>query len=169
MEFVITFMIVMIAITILALLFASKKNVFENKNYFMKKQNFTANINHNGYLKNLNRNNQKNKSIFNIIGIGGVIIISLFFLSKLWTHNPIIGKWQSETNISFIGKSINEIEFTEDREYGVGITSKVKYEIEKNRVIVTDELGIGVIYEIIDNNTMRSNAFGMETIYRRIK
>ena len=149
MEFVIKYMLVMIGIIAIIIIYSmARVGEEKNKKYPIKNEN---------------------KPLYKIIGFIGATFLTIIILSKIWTSNPIIGKWQSETNVSFIGKSIKEIEFTEDREYSIGITSKVKYEIEKNRIIVTDELGIGVIYEILDNNTMRSNAFGMETIYRRIK
>ncbi len=67
-----------------------------------------------------------------------------------------------------MGKSVNEMEFTSDSQYALGMKFKVKYEIDGKKIIVTDELGIGTIYEVVDKNTIKSNALGFETILRRI-
>lgn len=83
-------------------------------------------------------------------------------------QNPIIGKWKSETSFEFMGKIVDQVEFTSDREYAMGLSSKVTYQVEEHQIIVTDEWGIGVIYEMIDSQTMRTNIFGIETIYRKI-
>lgn len=83
-------------------------------------------------------------------------------------QNPIIGKWQSETSFEFMGKVVDQVEFSSDREYALGLSSKVTYQVEEHQIIVTDEWGIGVIYEMIDKETMRTNIFGIETIYRKI-
>jgi hypothetical protein len=98
-----------------------------------------------------------------------IVIIGIFIISKLWTSNPIIGKWQSETKMPFMGKSVSEIEFTKDKAYSMGMVSNVDYEIDGDKVIVTDEMKIGIVYEMIDKNTMKSNMLGMQTIYRKIK
>jgi hypothetical protein len=100
--------------------------------------------------------------------ITGSIVLIIYILIKNIDENPIIGKWRSETNYPFMGKSVNEIEFTKDNEYALGMKFKVKYEIDGNRIIVNDEMGIGTIYEVIDKNTIRSNALGFETTLRRI-
>ena len=113
--------------------------------------------------------NYNNKPILTGFGFIGALITVVFVVSKLWVSNPIIGEWQSETVVPFIGKSINTIEFTEDRVYSMGMVSKVNYEIESDKVIVTDGLGIGIVYEMIDKDTMKNNMLGVgETIYRRM-
>jgi len=82
--------------------------------------------------------------------------------------NPIIGKWRSEQSIPFMGKLSMEVEYTADREYIGGMSSKVNYEMNGNKVIVTDDTGIGVTFEMINHDTMKTNLFGITNIYRRI-
>lgn len=100
--------------------------------------------------------------------ITGAIIIIALLIGKGINGNPIIGKWKSETKYPFMGKSVDEIEFTNDSEYAMGMKFKVTYEIEGNKVIVNDESGIGTVYEVIDKNTMTNNALGFKTVLRRI-
>lgn len=100
------------------------------------------------------------------------ITIGIFFFTliifKSCNSNPIIGKWKSETSYPFMGKQIEEIEFTNDSEYVLGMKIKVNYEIEGNKIIVNDESGIGTVYEIIDKNTITSNPLGFKTVLKRI-
>ncbi len=100
--------------------------------------------------------------------ITGAVVLIIFMFFKSFDSNPLIGKWRSETNYPFMGKSVNEIEFTSDSEYALGMRFKVKYEIDGKRIIVTDEFGIGTIYEVVDKNTITSNALGFRTVLRRI-
>lgn len=162
MEFVINYMLIMIGVTILALIYAGLHKTNEKKVAVVV-------INKN-FKINTKDNDDDYKIVFKMIGIIGAVIITIFIISKLSTSNPIIGKWRSEKSIPFMGKMINEIEFTKDRAYSMGIVSNVNYEIDDNKIIVTDGMGIGVVYEMIDENTMKNNMLGMgETIYRRIK
>lgn len=110
---------------------------------------------------------KNNNKMPTIVITGAIVFIVLVFL-KSFNSNPIIGKWRSETNYSFMGKSVNEIEFTNDSEYALGMRFKVNYEIDEKRIIVTDEFGIGTIYEVIDKNTITSNALGFKTVLRKI-
>lgn len=98
----------------------------------------------------------------------GIILFSLITLNSC-EKNPIIGKWKSETKYPFMGKTVDEIEFTNDSEYAIGMKFKVNYEIEGNKIIVNDESGIGTVYEIIDKNTMTTNALGFKTVLKRIE
>lgn len=96
-----------------------------------------------------------------------IFLMSLFFI-KGCNKNPLIGKWKSETVFPWNGKATDIIEFTQDSEYITGMKFKVKYEIEGKRVIVTDESGIGAVYEVIDKDTIQSKAFGFNTTLKRI-
>ncbi len=175
MELAIIFFIVPLGLTIFAIAYSKihKTSNEESKKYSFVKKTFTANVDHDSYLKNFNSKqnyeNENKKTNLKTIGFIGTLIIAVFIISKVWTSNPIIGKWQSERTMSFIGKSISEIEFTSDSQYALGMKFKVKYEIDEKKIIVTDEFGIGTIYEVIDKETMRTNVFGIETIYRKIK
>ncbi len=165
MELVIIYFVIPLGLVIFAIVYSSiHKTAGEGRKNF----NFQKTYN-NQYTMN-NYDHDDKKTILKMIGFIGAVILTIFIISKLWTSNPIIGKWQSETTMPFMGKMINEIEFTKDREYGMGMSSEVKYEIDGNKIIVTDGLGIGLVYEMIDKDTMKNNMLGMgETIYRRIK
>ncbi len=158
MEFVIKYMLMMIGIIAVILLYSMARNEEVKGFNFKKIPN-----------KRYSPKNGNKKPLFKIIGFIGVAFLAILILPKLWTSNPIIGKWQSETTIPFMGKIVNEIEFTENKEYGRGIVSNVDYEIDGNKIIVTDKSGIGIVYEMIDKDTMRNNMLGMQTIYRRIQ
>lgn len=181
MEFVIKFIVVVMIMTVIIGLFVmsikDKHEVeFENRNKKIKKT-FQVKVENDigskrketqiRYIKSDN-DNKNNNMLIQIFGAIGVVAITILILTKLISSNPVIGKWRSETNYSFMGKSVNEVEFTSDSEYALGMRFKVKYEIDGNRVIVTDETGIGTVFEVIDKNTIRSNALGFETILRRI-
>lgn len=84
-------------------------------------------------------------------------------------RNPIIGKWRTETSFPFLGKTVDEVEFNKNSAYMSGMRFDVDYEIEDNKVILKDGTGIGLVYEIIDDKTMRTNTMGFETIYRKIE
>lgn len=66
-----------------------------------------------------------------------------------------------------MGKMISEVEFTNSSVYLEGIKYDADYEIEGNKVILKDDTGIGMINEIIDDHTMRTNMMGIETIYKK--
>lgn len=164
MELVIIYFLIPLGLTIFAIVYSSihKTAGERTKNFnFQKTSNKQYSMN--------NYDNDDKKTILKMIGFIGAVIITVFIISKLWTSNPIIGKWQSETKIPFMGKMINEIEFTKNRAYSMGIMSNVDYEIDGNKIIVTDGLGIGVVYEIIDKDTMKNNMLGMQTVYKRIR
>lgn len=55
MEFILFFIIITIATTILSIVYTSKKDIYKNKNNSIKKQKFKAPINNDGYVKNLQR------------------------------------------------------------------------------------------------------------------
>lgn len=164
MGFVINYFWIMLGVTAVGIVYASIHKIEEQgtKNFNFQKVSNTKNL-----LNNYG--NDDKKTILKMLSFSGAIILTIFIISKMWTSNPIIGKWQSETTMPFMGKMINEIEFTKNREYGMGISSEVKYEIDGNKIIVTDAMGIGVVYEMIDKNTMKNNMLGMgETIYKKI-
>lgn len=165
MEFVINYFWIMLGVTAVGIVYA---NVHKTEEQGTKNFNFQKVSNQQYSIHNYDHNDKK--TILKMISFIGAMILTIFIISKMWTSNPIIGKWQCETTMPFMGKSINEVEFTENREYGMGISSKVKYEIDGNKIIVTDAMGIGVVYEMIDKNTMKNNILGMgETIYRRMR
>jgi hypothetical protein len=95
------------------------------------------------------------------------IIIILFSIYNINESNPLIGKWKPITKTIF---STGNIEFTKDKMYFGGIVTNAKYEIEENKVIIIDDMGIGVIYNIIDKNTISENMLGLgKVIYKRIE
>jgi len=104
-----------------------------------------------------------NKKIFASISILTISIISIILIN--YNSNPLIGEWNTKSNI--LGN--HKIIFKDDSIETMGMISKVKYKIEDDRVIVTDELGIGTIIKIIDENTLESNLAGIKTAYKRIK
>lgn len=93
--------------------------------------------------------------------IASVIIYSMNF------SNPIIGKWRSEKAIPFMGHQT--IEFTSNRMVMMGITSEVDYEVEGNKVIVTDATGTGIIFKVINDNKIKSELMGLGGIYKRVQ
>ncbi|MBE0515519.1 hypothetical protein [Sulfurimonas sp.] len=113
---------------------------------------------------NPNANKKSNNLLlYLIVTIVAIAIIALININI--NSNPLIGEWNSKSNI--LGK--NKIIFKSDSIETMGMISKVKYDIEENRVIVTDEWGIGTIINIIDDNTLESNLAGIKTIYKKVK
>lgn len=95
-----------------------------------------------------------------IVGIAtiGTLISSI-------NTNPLIGEWKA-TKSSILG--MNKLKFTSKRMETMGIVSKVDYEIENNEVIVTDETGTGMIFKIIDKDTVYSEIMGIKTTYKKV-
>ena len=51
-----------------------------------------------------------------------------------------------------------------------GAKTPVSYEVEEKRVIVLDtDIKVGQAYQIIDNNTMSTEAGKNKTVYKRVK
>lgn len=111
---------------------------------------------------NINKNKMKSKiiatSLISIIAIIGFIIYNI-------NSNPLIGKWKSN-NRSLMGTI--KIEFKENKMIFMGIVTKVKYEKDGNEVTVIDDTGTGMIYKIIDSDTIENNLMGLKTIYKRV-
>jgi len=101
--------------------------------------------------------------------IPATLIILIAILSyKIFFTNPILGTWQSEQK-NFMGiKFGNKIEFTKDKMIMMGIISNVKYEIDGDNIYVIDKTGTGMLFKMIDKNTMYSELMGIKTKYKRI-
>lgn len=128
----------------------------------------------NEYKKTLNSNNKVDGSKYNpsssknnkiiipsILAIILVLAIVIFNMSS----NPLVGEWKM-TQKSFMG--MGKLKFTSDKMIMMGIVSRVDYEIDGDEVIVTDETGTGMIYKIIDNDTIYSELAGMKMRYKRV-
>jgi hypothetical protein len=116
----------------------------------------------------LKKNNFESKALAIAITIFVLMTLIAMLVMTYNKRNPIIGKWKSETTMPFMGKMINEVEFTNNSVYMSGMKFNADYEIDEKRIILNDDSGIGLVYEIIDDRTMRTNAMGFETIYRKI-
>lgn len=79
-----------------------------------------------------------------------VLVLISFLLIGCIDNNPLVGKWQATRKVVMI----NHIEFTKDKSIYAGMYENVQYEINDNTVLVTGAMGIGTIYNIIDDNTM---------------
>lgn len=92
------------------------------------------------------------------------ICFILFALYKFsFPTNPLIGEWRpAQKTIINMGK----LEFTKERMIMVGMTDKIQYEVLSNKVIVKDSTGTGLVFNIINNNTIHSAMFGK---YIRVK
>jgi len=115
-------------------------------------------------MKN-NRDRVSNKLLL----IPATLIILISILSyKIFFTNPLIGTWKSEQK-TILGMQLGKIEFTKDKMIMMGILSKVDYEIDGKNIYVTDETGTGMIFKIIDDNTMYSEMMGMKTKYKKVQ
>lgn len=92
-----------------------------------------------------------------------LLFVVLFFTAC--NSNPIIGKWKTTDKYTIM----KDITFENDKYVTMGMHIKCTYDIENNKVIVTDGTGIGSEWKIIDNNTisMRDLLMGREIIYKR--
>jgi len=117
---------------------------------------------------NLNKiNNQKiNNKLLLIPTI--ILIITGILSYQIFFTNPLIGTWQSNQKKLFT-INLGKIKFTKDKMIMMGIISKVKYEIDGKNIYVTDQTGTGMLFKIIDNNTISSELMGMKTIYKKIE
>ena len=113
--------------------------------------------------KNTNEYNHIIKYIILAIVSITTITITIFFNMN---SNPLIGKWKIEKN-TLMG--MEKIEFTKDKMIMMGIVSKVDYEIDKNKIFVTDEMGIGMVFTLINENTLYSEMMGMKRKYKKIQ
>lgn len=97
------------------------------------------------------------------------IIIWIFIallLTGCFDSNPLIGKWQATKKVALIGT----VEFTSDKVMYAGMFEEVKYEVRDNEVLVTDQMGMGSIYKIVDKNTMSIQVpFVGNIIYKRVE
>jgi len=93
------------------------------------------------------------------------VVIALSF-SGCFDSNPLIGKWRATKKVMMI----RNIEFTKDKAIASGMFEEVEYDVQDNQVLVTDQMGIGSIYKIIDNNTISVQVPMMGTlIYKRVE
>ena len=97
-----------------------------------------------------------------------VIVIAFIFIGKYGydlTKNPLIGVWRAETALGIL-----EVEFDAHSMKMFGAKTPVSYEVEEKRVIVLDtDIKVGQAYQIIDNNTMSTEAGKNKTVYKRVK
>ena len=97
--------------------------------------------------------------------IGLIIIVMMFNQNEKISNNPLLGQWRNKSTFGII-----EIEFKKNTVSAFGYTSKVNYEIEKNKITVFDtENKIGTIYTVQDANTMYTDMLGFKTIYKRVE
>ena len=115
-----------------------------------------------GRIESNRKPNNKKTSYITIAILIFMIMIVIFKVKE--NNNPLLGKWRSTGNTIK-----NVIEFKKDEMITYGMASYVNYDVEDDKVIVrTGELGI--VYNIIDKNTISQNMLGITTIYyKRIK
>jgi len=112
------------------------------------------------------KNQKKIKNKYLLIPISLIIIISIL-IYKIFFTNPLIGEWKTNTN-NLMGINLGKIKFTKDKMIMMGIISKVNYEINGKTIYVTDETGTGMVFKMINNNTMYSETIG-KIKYKKIK
>lgn len=95
-----------------------------------------------------------------------IIVLSIVLYKVFNPHNPLIGKWKTTSKSAF---SLGDIEFTKDTIATHGIASKIKYDIESDKINIMDELGTGIIFYIKDEKTIESNLLGNKTIYKKVQ
>ncbi len=61
-----------------------------------------------------------------------------------------------------------KIKFTKNKMITMGIISKVKYEIDGKTIYVTDETGTGMVFKMINKNTMYTEMLGGKIKYKKI-
>lgn len=157
------FWIVMIGVGIWFMKMKAEKDAEKNRELRM---NYIANPEkiENPIFK---KNGYESKALIIAIGIFVLMGFIMMIVMSYEKRNPILGKWKSETSFPFMGKIIDRVEFKENSAYMSGMKFDVDYEIDGNKVILKDDTGIGLVYEIIDDKTMKTNAMGFETIYRK--
>jgi len=114
-----------------------------------------------------NKNSTRGLVINNKVAVVLIaVILSIIFMLVVTTKsNPLIGEWRSSSAI--LGN--NKVVFRNNSMEMMGISSKVSYDIQDDRVIVTDSMGIGQIINIVDKDTLESNFAGIKTKYKRVK
>lgn len=135
----------------------------------------------NQYKRTLNSNNKVDGSKYNpssnktnssnnmkiiipsVLAVVTIIVITIFNM----TSNPLIGKWSTGQK-AIMGMQLGKMEFTKNKMMMMGIVSKVDYEIDGDTIYVTDETGTGMIFKMINNNTMYSEMMGMRSKYKKI-
>lgn len=112
---------------------------------------------------NIKTTKTKSKTIAATIMTTIILIVVGTIIYKM-NSNPLIGTWKSNKNIMGMGK----IEFKEDKMIFMGIVSKVQYEKDGDDITVIDDTGTGMIYKIIDDDTIQNEIMGFRTIYKRV-
>jgi len=94
------------------------------------------------------------------------ISISIIIFLNI-NSNPLLGTWKSGQK-AMMGIQLGKMEFTKDKMIMMGIVSRVDYEIDGDTIFVTDETGTGMIFKMINDNTMYSEMLGMQTKYKKV-
>jgi hypothetical protein len=159
------FWIIMIGLGIWLMKMKAEKNAEINREL---RANYISNPEKNEHPL-LKKDNFESKALAIAITVFMVMALIAMLVMTYNKRNPIIGKWRSETSMPFMGKIVDEVEFTESSVYMSGMKFSADYEIDGKRVILHDDSGIGLVYEIIDDRTMRTSTMGLETIYRKME
>ncbi|PHQ57077.1 MAG: hypothetical protein COA30_02625 [Sulfurimonas sp.] len=106
-----------------------------------------------------------NKNIIQYMILAFISISIIIFLNI--NSNPLLGTWKSGQK-AMMGIQLGKMEFTKDKMIMMGIVSRVDYEIDGDTIFVTDETGTGMIFKMINDNTMYSEMLGMQTKYKKV-
>ena len=92
------------------------------------------------------------------------------------TGNPIIGRWKvdDKESLSGVGAGLglvgmDEIEFRADKMIMGSVVLEVSYEVDEDRVIVTNKkAGHGQVFRILDEDRIKFEVpMGLAIVYRR--
>ena len=101
---------------------------------------------------------------------GGAILLFIavgikYTLDETINHNPLIGKWRTQTELG-----IMEVAFDPKSMSVFGTTTPVSYDIKGKDVIVfDDDIKIGNTYNVLDHDTISTEAGKHKIIYKRVK
>lgn len=104
-----------------------------------------------------------------IVGIACTLIGSVILALLLReTPNPLLGKWQPQKK-SNIFVPTGDIEFKKDQLLANGVTTPIKYNIEKQYVEVIDLTSkMHIPFYITGDKTIELNLLGVKTTYKKL-
>lgn len=96
--------------------------------------------------------------------VGGILLA--FILRE--TPNPLLGKWQPQKK-SNIFVPTGDIEFKKDQLLANGVTTPIKYNIEKQYVEVIDlNSKMHIPFYVTSDKTIELNLLGVKTTYKKL-
>lgn len=115
--------------------------------------------------KNIDWNPKKHPKVTIGFTLFLIILVALFVIFRE-VPNPLIGKWKPQGKNIFL--PTGDVEFSKDKVHAMGITTAVKYDIEKTSITVTDvSTKRSIVFYIKDAQTIENDILGIKTTYKK--